>query len=252
MTAELFHSLVLGWTLLALLLVPIQLFYTAPYGRHTRRGWGPLIDNKIGWVIMELISPLVFGYLFLTGSNEKTGPMWIIFGLWMAHYLHRSIIFPMQLRTTGKKMPVSIALSAAVFNVGNGFFNGYWLGTLSASYPTNWLLDPRFVVGLALWIIGLVINLRADYKLIGLRGPGQTGYVIPRGGLFEWISCPNHFGEIIEWIGFAILCWNLPALSFAVWTAANLIPRALAHHRWYRERFENYPAQRRAVLPGIL
>ena len=57
-------------------------------------------------------------------------------------------------------------------------------------------------------------------------------------------------GEIIEWSGFALMCWNLPALSFAVWTAANLIPRALSHHAWYRRTFPDYPPGRKAVIPG--
>jgi 3-oxo-5-alpha-steroid 4-dehydrogenase 1 len=48
------------------------------------------------------------------------------------------------------------------------------------------------------------------------------------------------------------MCWNLPALSFAVWTAANLIPRSLSHDRWYRERFPNYPRERKAVIPFVL
>ena len=70
--------------------------------------------------------------------------------------------------------------------------------------------------------------------------------------MFRYVSCPNHFGEIVEWAGFAVMCWNLPALSFAVWTAGNLIPRALSHHRWYRERFPDYPPERKAVIPFVL
>jgi 3-oxo-5-alpha-steroid 4-dehydrogenase 1 len=65
------------------------------------------------------------------------------------------------------------------------------------------------------------------------------------------VSCPNHLGEIVQWFGFALMAWNLPALSFAVWTAANLIPRAVVHHRWYRAHFSEYPAGRRAVVPGV-
>jgi hypothetical protein len=34
-----------------------------------------------------------------------------------------------------------------------------------------------------------------------------------------------------------------------VWTAANLVPRAVANHRWYREKFSEYPARRKALIP---
>ena len=59
-------------------------------------------------------------------------------------------------------------------------------------------------------------------------------------------------GEIIEWLGFSIAAWNLTAFSFALYTMANLIPRAMDHHRWYHSKFEDYPKNRKAVIPYIL
>lgn len=240
------------WTVLALALVPTQLRTTAPYGRHARTGWGPMIPNQIGWFLMELVSLVVFAGLFLAGPNEKTAPMWVFFALWTAHYVNRSLVFPWRTHTQGKSMPLAIAASAAAFNVVNAGLNGLYLGWFGEVYPTAWLADPRFIVGLAVFLAGATINLWSDNRLIGLRADGRQGYSIPRGGLFERVSCPNHMGEIVEWWGFALMCWNLPALSFAVWTAANLIPRAVSHHTWYRRTFPDYPTQRRAVIPAIL
>ncbi|MDX1941553.1 MAG: DUF1295 domain-containing protein [Saprospiraceae bacterium] len=247
-----FQLLALTWIAIAILLVPIQLRITAPYGRHTRRDWGWTMNNRLAWILMEIVSPICFAYFFLTGSNDKSFPMWLFFGLWILHYVNRSIIFPFRIKTKGKEMTVMIAVLAAFFNIINGFLNGYWLGNLGAIYPESWLFDWRFIIGILLFITGFIINIHADNILIYLRKPGETDYKIPTGGLFKYISCPNHFGEILEWWGFALLCWNLPALSFAIWTAANLIPRALAHHRWYRTKFENYPTERQAVIPFVL
>ena len=95
----------------------------------------------------------------------------------------------------------------------------------------------------------MLINWKADNILIGLRKPGETHYVIPEGWLFNKISCPNLAGRINRMAGFAILCWNLPALTFFIWTAANLIPRALSHHKWYKEKFKEYPQVRKAIVP---
>lgn len=247
-----FTYLVYGWMALAILLIPIQLIVTAPYGRHTRTSWGPMLPNKWAWVLMELVSPMVFAGFFLLGENSKTWPMWIFFGLWMAHYLNRSIIYPLRTKTTGKQMPLVIALSAAVFNMGNGYLNGHFLGSVGPIYAEDWLLDPRFIGGLSLFLVGAIINIWSDNYLLSLRKPGETGYRLPNKGLFRWVSCPNLMGEILEWAGFAVLCWNLPALSFAVWTAANLIPRAISHHRWYRTHFAEYPARRKAIIPWVL
>jgi 3-oxo-5-alpha-steroid 4-dehydrogenase 1 len=246
-----FNAVVLAWIALALILFPIQLFVTAPYGRHVRDGWGPRIPNRLGWFAMEIVSLIVFAALFLGGPTHKSVPMWIFFALWVAHYTNRSLIFPWRVHTTGKTIPLTIVASAIGFNVVNAGLNGFYLGSLT-TYPLSWLTDPRFIIGLAIFLAGAATNIWADNKLIALRSGGGTDYAVPHGGAFELVSCPNLSGEILQWFGFALLCWNLPALSFAIWTAANLIPRAISHYRWYRTHFADYPKSRRAVIPGIL
>lgn len=251
MSNSTFYLLVYGWIAIALVIFPVVLRIIAPYGRHTTKQWGVLINNRVGWIIMESPSLLLFGGLFLFGSATHNIVTWIFFGLWMFHYFNRTIIFPFRLRTKGKKMPLAIVFMALGFNFVNGFFNGYYLGSL-ASYPISWLTDPRFIIGLVMFLGGMVINWQSDDILIHLRKPGQTGYTIPRKGLFNYISCPNHFSEIIEWFGFAMMTWCTPALAFAVWTLVNLLPRALHHHKWYRSYFSDYPAERKALIPFIL
>lgn len=252
MSPTTFNYLMYTWIGIAFILIPIQLKITAPYGRHSNKSWGVQMDNRVGWIIMELVSPIVFAWFFLQGEILKSLPMWLFFGLWMAHYFNRSIIFPLRIRTKEKQIPVLIVLSAMLFNVVNGFTNGYYLGNISSTYPETWLTDLRFIIGTSLFAIGAFINIQSDETLLNLRKPGENDYKIPKGGVFKYISCPNHFGEIIEWLGFAVLCWNLPAFGFAIWTASNLIPRALDHHQWYKNQFEEYPPQRKAVIPFLL
>ena len=186
----------------------------------------------------------------VTGPAEKNENVWLLVALWIAHYAHRAIIFPLRIHTKGKKMPLVIMLSAIVFNIINGFLNGYFVGYLYQPENPVSIFDLNILFGLILFISGAIINNMADTKLIALR-KGNNEYQVPKGWLFEYISCPNHFGEIIEWIGFALVAWNLPALSFAVWTCCNLIPRALNHHQWYSENFQEYPSQRKAVIPFV-
>ena len=47
------------------------------------------------------------------------------------------------------------------------------------------------------------------------------------------------------------MTWSLAGLAFALFTFCNLAPRALSNHRWYRETFEHYPSNRRALIPGL-
>ncbi len=172
--------------------------------------------------------------------------------LWNMHYLHRSLVYPLRTHTAGKRMPVIIMLAAVAFNVINGWLIGSSLGYGQIQGGSAELMSVQTLCGCAIFALGAAINVHSDNVLLALRRGHDDAYRIPRGGLFEHVSCPNFLGEILQWCGFAILCWNLPALAFAVWTASNLVPRALAHHRWYRHSFADYPVQRRALLPKLL
>jgi 3-oxo-5-alpha-steroid 4-dehydrogenase 1 len=150
-------------------------------------------------------------------------------------------------------MPLVIMVNAILFNLMNAGLNGYYLAELAPTekYGPEWLTAPSTIIGASLFIIGLIINWRSDHILINLRKPGETGYKIPKGFLFKYVSSPNLMGELIEWIGFAIMAWNLPALTFVVWTFANLVPRAKNHHDWYQRKFKDYPKERKAIFPYI-
>ena len=250
MPEPVFISITLGWMLLGIAAGVGLRFVRAPYGRHTNATWGPLIDNALGWFVMEVVAPIVFLACLFAGPTPWSAPVIVMAVLFTFHYANRALVYPARLRTRGKKMPLAIALMSVGFNGFNGFLLGYHLAHF-ATVDASWLWDPRFLVGLVLFVGGMAVNWTSDTILINLRAPGETGYRIPHGGLFRWVSSPNLLGEIVEWIGYAILCWSLPAAAFAIWTMANLVPRALANHAWYREHFEDYPATRRALVPYV-
>jgi len=247
-----YYYIVYGWIAIAVISFPYLLKQVAPYGRHSSAKWGWMIPNKLGWVLMELVSPVVFSIFFFSGSLELSLTSYCFWFLWMLHYFNRSVVFPLRTRTDGKKMPVMIAVSASFFNIINGSVNGYFFGNIGGNYSNEFFYSLQFIVGLMSFVIGAYINIKSDNILLALRKPGETGYKIPQGFLFKYISCPNLFGEIIEWFGFALLTWSLPGLSFAIWTAANLTPRAIHHHQWYKEKFADFPKERKALLPGLL
>ncbi len=253
MDKTLFLTLVGAWTLFGLLLFPLLLKVTAPYGRHARTSWGPMINNRLGWILMELPALLVFIAFFLAGNSSPNFLPWFFAGAWVMHYTNRSLVFPFRIRNGDRKMPVVVAAMAVFFNGVNASLNGWYLGQL-ASYPLpEWLSDPRFIIGLFLFLAGLALNWHSDGILIRLRKDLPTGsYRIPEGGGFRYVSCPNFLGEMIEWGGFALMSWSPAALSFFLWTLFNLVPRALDHHRWYRDRFSDYPRSRKALIPFLL
>ena len=245
---EWFYNLLFIWIFIGLCTF-IYLIYSktiAPYGRHSNSKWGISIDNRWGWFWMELPALLLMPFIVLISPIEKSLIIILMLSLWVLHYFYRTILFPMKLRTTGKKIPIVIVISAFVFNLFNGFFVGYEIGYLSQEF--NFGINT--IIGAVIFLSGMYINRSSDNKLISLRKENKE-YQIPQGGMFKYISCPNHFGEIIEWFGFAIIVFNLGALSFAFWTAFNLIPRAMNHHNWYKKSFVEYPKDRKAVIPFL-
>lgn len=252
MDRETFFLFIQAWILFGVAIFIILLFVTAPYGRHSSKDWGPVIPNRTGWFVMEFPALLVFALFFLLGPSTPHPVTWIFFALFTIHYAYRSVIYPWRTHTSGKTMPLVVALMAVFFNLVNGFINGYYFSAFSRGYSWEWLLDARFAVGLVLFIGGAGINWWSDQILLNLRKERDGGYFIPRGGLFRWVSCPNFFGEILEWTGFAVMTWSPAALAFALWTIFNLVPRALDHHRWYHSEFPEYPPGRKAVIPFIL
>jgi protein-S-isoprenylcysteine O-methyltransferase Ste14 len=226
-------------------------FVTAPYGRHRREGWGPTVPSRVGWILMECPAVVGFVAVFACGRHRAELVPLVLLAIWQVHYVHRTFVFPFRMRATGKRMPIALPLLGLSFNAGNAYVNARWISHLG-SYPDGWLGDPRFLLGLAIFAIGLAVNLHADTVLIRLREPGETGYRIPQGGLYRWVTSPNYLGEILEWIGWAVMTWSLAGLAFAVYTTANLAPRALSNHAWYRERFPDYPPGRRALVPFVI
>ncbi len=240
------------WIGIGIIVFPVLLKVTQPYGKHAKNSWGPMINNRLGWLLMELPALLVFGF-FLSYSDDFKNRMVLIAALlWGLHYIHRSLIFPFRIKTKGKKMPVIIVFSAVIFNVINGFFNGYWLSHFAPEPKLIGLSMIHLVIGTILFVSGFLINQYHDWLLIHLRKNRETGYKIPFGGLFRYISCPNYFGEIISWLGFFIITLGLPAFSFFIWTMVNLLPRALDNHRWYKKQFPGYPVKRKAIIPFIM
>jgi len=164
MERELFNHLLWLWAIVGFLIFIVLLFITAPYGRHSRKDWGPTIPNKLGWIFMEGISLIVFILAFLLGPKGIQPVTWIFFAAYVFHYGNRSILWPLRTKTAGKRMPLVVALMAVVFNLVNGFTNGYYFSAFAREYTWEWLVDIRFILGffsLVFWIIYQLV-VRSD------------------------------------------------------------------------------------------
>ena len=117
-----FNFLIIGWLGLAVISFFILLVIPVPYGRYIHHKWGLTIKNKIGWLVMEAPSPIVFLVCFVLGQSSKTLTAIAFLSLWEMHYVHRAFIYPFRLRGKGKRMPIMIMLLGFMFNMINSFF----------------------------------------------------------------------------------------------------------------------------------
>ena len=239
--------------LVQFLLCPIVLvsllWVTAPYGRHFKRGWGPSLPNRRAWLIMELPAVLVIAVLVLASPLGLSLNALIPLIFWLFHYLYRTFLFPALMHPSDKTFPALLVLFAIAFNILNGYNNADAL--LENARSGGPFFTTHFWTGAAVFMAGFVMHVHSDTIIRRLRKPGETGYRIPEGGMFRWVSSPHYLGEIIQWTGWAIMTWSLAGLAFALFTFCNLAPRAISNQAWYRDRFPGYPGERRILVPGI-
>jgi 3-oxo-5-alpha-steroid 4-dehydrogenase 1 len=132
-----------------------------------------------------------------------------------------------------------------------------FIAHLSNHMTPEWLTDPRFIIGMIVYICGFTLNIHSDAIIRNLRSReeverGEKVYRIPEGGLFRYVTNPSYFSELLSFTGFAIATWSLGAVFVLLVSAANLVPRAFQVHRWYREKFADYPADRKVLIPYLL
>ncbi|XP_012869313.1 PREDICTED: 3-oxo-5-alpha-steroid 4-dehydrogenase 1 [Dipodomys ordii] len=223
----------------------------SPYGRYSPQWSGPRVPARAAWLLQELPSlawPL-YECARARALRLASWPNRILLAMFVLHYIHRTLIFPLLIRG-GKPTLLFSYVLAFIFCTYNGYLQSRYLSQY-AVYPEPWVTHPWFLAGFVLWLLGMVINIHSDHILRNLRKPGETGYKIPRGGLFEYVTAANYFGEVIEWSGFALASWSLQGGVFALFTFCILITRAKQHHQWYLEKFEDYPKSRKIMIPFL-
>ncbi|XP_045616292.1 3-oxo-5-alpha-steroid 4-dehydrogenase 1 [Procambarus clarkii] len=224
----------------------------APYGRYaSSSSWS--VPAKLAWALQE--SPAFFVPVLLVAFGRRTAYAGLVnqlcLGMFIMHYFQRSFIFPLLMKSS-KPTPFLPFFFAFLTCLYNGILHGLYFVNFYHYKNEDWLYCPNFYMGFVLFIYGMKTNIGADAALRNLRKGNETGYKIPTGGLFEKISCPNYFGEIVEMWGYALASLSLPAVAHAVFTTLFLSRRALDHHRWYIKKFEDYPKSRKAVIPFLL
>lgn len=235
-------------------------FVKAPYGRFASEQFGFSLSPRMGWFLMELPATLSFVFFYFQGEHRFDVVPLFFLSIWLIHYGNRGFIFPLLMRVAkGQQGSFSIMIVLAGWFVTafHGYLNAVFISHLSPHLTDGWFSDPRFIIGMAIYAFGYLMNLHSDHIIRTLRTKeevesGKKIYRIPQGGLYRYVTCPSYFTELISFTGFAIATWSLGALFVLGISAANLIPRAFQTHQWYKDKFPDYPSSRKVLIPGII
>lgn len=138
----------------------------------------------------------------------------------------------------------------------------YWtFGAYIAYYVNHPLYTPvsdlQMKIGFGFGLLCQVSNLYCHILLRNLRGTGSGGYQIPRGFLFNIVTCANYTTEIYQWLGFNIATQTVAGYVFLIVAAFIMTNWALAKHRRLKRLFDGkegkpkYP-RRWVILPPFL
>ena len=254
LNSDQFHSAIWIMTALALVVFVVLFFVKAGYGIFRSKQWGLSIPNRVAWVLMEAPAFCIFVAMWSASDCGFSMPGAVFGMLFLLHYFQRSFIFPMLIK--GKsRMPIVIMLMGMVFNTVNAvlLFHGFFIHPPQAyAQGAAFLYRPMTIIGIAVFFLGMGINLHSDHVIRNLRKPGDTRHYLPQKGMYKYVTSGNYFGEVLEWTGLAIASCSPAAWLFVWWTFANLAPRAVSINKQYRAEFgETAVGSRKSIIPFI-
>jgi hypothetical protein len=197
-----------------------------PYGKF-RTGVG--INSRAGLALAYAIPVFVYIALWVEGGSPRTLYHLAVFGSFQVHFVRR--IFEVSFVDSYSRPTPLRAVVIIAFLYGG-------VGASCASFqvrtfgqPTS---QPIFILGVLTFAFGEALNGYHHWLLARLRPLGVRIYVVPRHGLFGWVACPHYLGEILSFVGYAMMSDLLPVWGNAVVVTAYLGSRANSTLSWYR------------------
>ncbi len=229
---------------LTLAIVPMELRGMAMMEYSKFRG-SKGISSRTG---MLLIYGLPLLALFAGASTYLAQPapyQIVVFAALFGHFIKRTLEVLFLHKYSGPMNPYTAILIACFYSL------TAFLPVYLNRQPLMREMDTLAYVGLGIFIVSEGLNFFHHQILSNLRRDTMA-YVVPRGALFEWVTCPHFLFEIIAWLGLFLLFRHLAMFLFFAFMAAYLTGRSLRTLRWYREKFADFPSDRKAIFPFVL
>ncbi|MCD7460316.1 hypothetical protein HAX54_043286 [Datura stramonium] len=190
----------------------------------------------------------------LTVVFKDLGPQTYALYYWCFHYFKRIMETFFVHRFSHATSPLSNVFRNCAYYWSFGAFIAYFV-----NHPLYTpVSDLQMKIGFGFGIVCQVANFYCHLLLRNLRSPsGNGGYQIPRGFLFNIVTCANYTTEIYQWLGFNIATQTVAGYIFMVVAASIMTNWALGKHRRLKKLFDGkegrpkYP-RRWVILPPFL
>ena len=173
----------------------------------------------------------------------------VAFLLWMVHYSKRLLetIFVHEFGTL--TMPIFNLFKNCAYYWGFAAAVGWNVNIPREDALPSWHL----IVGFPWFCVFMILNFICHMRLKYMRPKGTNAFVIPHGGLFEYITCPNYFCEIMTWFGFNILTGFTPfGVAFNIVGTLQMLQWATQRKAKFVKLFgDEWPKKRWVLFPFI-
>jgi len=228
--------------LFAVLLGPLDYFEWLPM-RYSKFGTEKGVPSRLGMTILyglPLIVATVAALPYLPSANTI---QWIVYSIVMLHFAKRTFEVLFVHKYSGKIQPLTLSIIIFAYALMGGLIS--WLNVEPVAK-----MDFLFYLGIVSFLIGVLGNTYHHRLLANLRKE-KDGYFIPKGGWFEYATCPHYFFELLGWLGITLVSRHLFTVLVFIAMLGYLGARSIKTRQWYREHFKDYPADRKFMIPFI-
>ncbi len=226
----------------AALLGPLDYFGWMPM-RYSKFGTEKGVPSKTGMAILYFLPVVIVTVCALPYLSHASTIQWIVYGALMLHFVKRTLEVLFVHKYSGSIQPFTFGVIVSAYALMGGMIS--WLNARPIPAADFW-----FYAGLILYLSGEAGNFY-HHKLLAKLREKEGGYHLPRGGWFEYATCPHYFFELLGWLGIALMSRHLFTVLTFVAMFGYLVARSVKTRQWYLERFPQYPKERKFMIPFI-
>jgi len=206
------------------------------------------LPSRIGMLLIYSPGLAAAVWALVTGAGGMLDAPSIVSAMLFAHFLKRDLEVLFLHKYSGTT-DLSTAGRISVF-----YF--LWVVLINAAVRTDEAAASGpgpLGLGVCLFILGTAGNFYHHWLLAQMRGSGaaSSGYSVPQGGLFDLVTMPHYFFELLAWYGIAAVANQLNVLLVAMGMTSYLCGRSVVTTRWYIKNVKGYPPDRRNIIPFI-